>query len=315
MLFLRRQESKHFCMLSFLRIIKFALQDIFRNLGLSSMTVLILVLMLLSVNALIIVNVLTGEAVRAIKDQIDVSIFFQPEATDGQIDELKTYIGAFPEVVGLTYLNKDEVLARFREEHKDNQEVVASLNELGENPLGATLVVKTREPQDYEKIVQALAVPEYENIIEAKTFGDTEKAIARIRTITSQVERFAIAVSALFAVIAFLIIFNTIRVAIYTERVEISIKKLVGASNWFVRGPYMVESLFFTLVSVIFTGALVYLAVRLADPYVNVVFGRSGILTNYYFSHILFLLSAQFGGVLLLTVFSSLLAMRRHLRV
>lgn len=302
-------------MLSLLRIIKFALQDIGRNIGLSSMTILILILMLLSVNTLIIINILTGEAVKSIKEQIDVSIFFQPEATARQIDEIKNYVNAFPEVKEIIYFSPEQVLAQFREQHKDNLEVLASLDELGGNPLGSTLVIKTREPKDYEKIVKALAVPEYESIIEAKTFGDTEKAITRIQTVTSQVEKFTAGVSILFALIAFLIIFNTIRVAIYTQRVEITIKKLVGASNWFVRGPYLIEALVFTCFSVLLTGVLVYVGLRMLDPYMAVIFGVGKILTNYYFSHIIFLLSAQFGGVLLLTILSSLLAMRKHLRV
>lgn len=301
-------------MLSLLRIIKFALQDIARNLGLSSMTVLILILMLLSVNTLIIINVLTGEAIKSIKEQIDVSIFFQPESTAKQIEEVKKYVSAFPEVREMIYFTPEQVLSQFREQHKDNAEVLASLDELGDNPLGATLIVKTREPRDYEKIVKALAVPEYENIIEAKTFGDTEKAIARIQAVTSQVEKFTAGISVLFAFIAFLIIFNTIRVAIYTQRVEITIKKLVGASNWFVRGPYLIEALVFTCASVLLSAGMVYLGLRMLDPYIAVIFGRAGVLTNYYFSHTILLLSAQFCGVLLLTVLSSLLAMRRHLR-
>ena len=302
-------------MLSLLRVVKTALQDMFRNVGLSFMTVLILVLMLLSVNTLIIINVLTAEAIQTVKGQIDVSVFFSHEATNEQIAEVKNYVIAFPEVVTTTYLNQDEVLAQFRAEHQDNAEVLASLDELGENPLGATLILKTHDPQDYNKIIKALAVPEYAKIIEAKTLGDTEKAIERIHTVTIQVEYFAIAVSAIFALIAFLIIFNTVRVAIYTQRMEISKKKLVGASNWFVRGPYIVEALIFTLVSLVLTGVLVGCCLRLVDPYIAVVFGRGKVLTTYYLSHIILLLLAQFGSVLVLTILSSLLAMRKHLRV
>ena len=311
---MRKKENTVYNMLSLLRIIKFALQDIIRNLGLSSMTILILVLMLLSVNMFVVINVLTGEAVKAVKNQIDVSIFFQAEATEKQIAEIKNYVSAFPEVKETTYLTSEQVLAQFREQHKDSPEVLASLAELGENPLGSTLIVKTREPQDYEKIVKALAVPEYESLIEAKTFGDTEIAIARIQSITNQVEKFTAGVSVLFALIAFLIIFNTIRVAIYTQRVEITIKKLVGASNWFVRGPYLIEALVFTCFSLLLTGALVYISLIMLDPYMAVIFGAGKILTTYYFSNIILLFSAQFGGVLLLTLFSSLLAMRKHLR-
>ena len=302
-------------MLSLLRVIKFAFQDMARNFGLSFMTVLILILMLLSINTLVVINVLTGEAVRLIKDQIDVSVYFSYDATDKEIQEIKSYTQSFPEVVNIDYFTREQVLEQFKTQHVDDKDVLAALNELNENPLGATMVIRTREPKDYAKIISALNVPEYENIIEAKSFGDTEKAIGRVHTITTNVEHFGYALSALFAVIALLIIFNTIRVAIYTQRIEIGIKKLVGATNWFVRGPYLVESLFFTCLSVAVTAAVVYFALRFLEPYVMVVFQKTGILTNYYLSHKMQLTGLQFIAVLFLTIFSSLLAMRRYLRV
>ena len=302
-------------MLSLLRVIKFAFQDMARNFGLSFMTVLILVLMLLSINTLVVINVLTGEAVRLIKDQIDVSVYFSYDATDKEIQEIKSYTQSFPEVVNIDYFTREQVLEQFKTQHGDDKDVLAALSELNENPLGATMVIRTREPKDYAKIISALNVPEYENIIEAKSFGDTEKAIGRVHTITTNVEHFGYALSVLFAIIAFLIIFNTIRVAIYTQRIEIGIKKLVGATNWFVRGPYLVESLFFTCLSVAVTAAVVYFALRFLEPYVMVVFQKTGILTNYYLSHKMQLTGLQFIAVLFLTIFSSLLAMRRYLRV
>lgn len=302
-------------MLSLFRIIKFAFQDMARNIGLSSMTLLILVLMLLSVNTLVIINVFTDEALKSIKDHIDVSIYFNYEASDNEIEEVKSYVGGFPEVTEIIYMNRDEVLVKFKEQHKDNAEVLSALEELGENPLGPTMIVKTREPKDYEKVIKALNVPEYENIIEAKTFGDTQKAIDRIHIITTQVQRFAIGLSLLFALIAFLIILNTIRVAIYTQRTEISIKKLVGASNWFVRGPYVIESIFFSLASVLITGGLLWFSFQFLEPYAEVVFQKPSMLSTYYLDNIYFLLGAQFASVLFLTVVSSLLAMRRYLRV
>src|SRR3989339_213027 len=302
-------------MLSLLRVIKFAFQDMARNFGLSFMTVLILVLMLLSINTLVVINVLTGEAVRLIKDQIDVSVYFSYDATDKEIQEIKSYTQSFPEVVNIDYFTREQVLEQFKTQHGDDKDVLAALSELNENPLGATMVIRTREPKDYSKIISALNVPEYENIIEAKSFGDTEKAIGRVHTITTNVEHFGYALSVLFAIIAFLIIFNTIRVAIYTQRIEIGIKKLVGATNWFVRGPYLVESLFFTCLSVAVTAAVVYFALRFLEPYVMVVFQKTGILTNYYLSHKMQLTGLQFIAVLFLSIFSSLLAMRRYLRV
>ncbi|PIZ94335.1 MAG: hypothetical protein COX81_03830 [Candidatus Magasanikbacteria bacterium CG_4_10_14_0_2_um_filter_37_12] len=302
-------------MFSFLRIIKFALQDIGRNFGLSLMTILILILMLLSVNTLFVIQILTNQATQSIKDQIDVSIYFNADSTDEEIKEVTEYINSFPEVVEVTFYSSEQVLDDFKKTHAGNEEILASLDELDENPLGPTTVIKTRVPSDYPNIIAALNIPEYENIIESKTFTDTEVAIRKIDNITTQVERFTIALSTFFGIIAFLIIFNTIRIAIYTQRIEISIKKLVGATNWFVRGPFLVESLIFSVVSTAVTFSLVLFIISFIDPYVGVIFNKTAFLTNYYLDNIILLVGVQFGVVLLLTLFSSILAIRRHLKV
>lgn len=300
--------------MAFFRVVKFSLQDIIRNMSLSLMTLLILILMLLSINTLIIVRVLTDQSIQTVKDQIDVSIYFNPEATEQEIQELRSYVSSFPEVEKEQFLDQNQVLENFKKNYADNQEILSSLDELGQNPLGATLIVKTREPKDYEKIIDALSVPEYETIIEAKTFGDTEIAIDRIHTITTQVERFTYFLTGLFAVIAFVIIFNTIRVAIYTQRAEIGVKRLVGATSWFIAGPYFVESFIFSVISVAITFGIAHFSLIFLDPYVSVIFEQQQLLSGYFYSNLLAILGIEFGSVFLLTLFSSSLAMRRYLK-
>ncbi|MCX6782134.1 MAG: permease-like cell division protein FtsX [Candidatus Magasanikbacteria bacterium] len=278
------------------------------------MTVLILVLMLLSVNVLWSVDVVTKEAVKLVKNQINVSLYFKAEALDKEVTDVKKYLALFPEVTDLQLLSREEVLKSFVERHKLSEEVLTGLTELGDNPFGPTLVVKTREPEDYKKVMSALDVPEYENLIETKSFEGHEEGIEKIQNITNRVERLGFGLSVLFAIISFLIIFNTVRVAIYTHRIEISIKRLVGASSWFIRGPYVVESVIFTILSIGITGGLIYLALRWLDPYIQIVFPNSFSLTNYYNSHIFFLFGLQALAVLLLTIASSFLAMRRQLK-
>ena len=301
-------------MQSFLRILKFAFQDLARNFSLSFMTVFILVLMLLSVNILWSLDVLTKAAVEAVKKQIDVSIYFVPEATDKNVNEIKSYVGMFPEVTDIKLQSKEEVLASFREQHKLQKEALDALTELGKNPFGPTMIIKTKEPKDYKKIIDALNVPEYENLIEAKSFDNHEDAILRLQNITNRIEKIGFGLTILFALISFLIIFNTIRIAINTQQMEISIKRLVGASNWFIRGPYFVESAVFTILSMVFTIAIVFLGLRWIDPYLAVVLPSGFSLTNYFQSNMLTLFGAQALAVLLLTLLSSGLAMRKQLK-
>ncbi len=300
---------------SFLRIFKFAFQDLVRNLGLSFMTVFILILMLLSVNTLWSLNVLTKESVRLVKQEINVSFYLTAEATDRNVKEVTAYIKSFPEVVETQILTREQVLDSFKIRHQVSTEVLQALSELGGNPFGPTIIVKTKEPEDYKKIIQALNVPEYEHLIEGKSFEGHEEALDRIQAITNRIEKVGLGVTLLFALISFLIIFNTIRVAIYSQRAEISIKRLVGANNWFIRGPYLVESVIFTVLSISATMIIVLFASRWVDRYLGVVFPSSFSLTNYYQSHMLYLFGIQTLAVLILTMLSSSLAMRRQLKV
>ena len=302
-------------MRSLYRIAKYALQDIGRNIGLSFMTVFILVLMLLSVNTLWSLDVITKQAVKLVREQVTISFYLSPTASDKDVNEIKSYIATFPEVVNLKYISKDEVLKSFKDRHKFSPEVLEALSELGGNPFGPTITVRTKEPGDYRKIIEALSVPEYEPLIENKSFDGNESALDRIQLITSRIEKIGLGLSLLFAVIAFFIIFNTIRVAIQSQKVEISIKRLVGANNWFIKGPYLLEAILYTVLSISITIGIVFGAFHWLDQYISIIFSNGFSLTNYYRSNMLYLFGIQALAVLVLTNVSSGLAMRRQLKV
>lgn len=302
-------------MLSLFRILKFAILDIGRNISLSFMTVFILILMLLSVNVLWSLDVVTKQAVGSVKKQIDVSFYFIQKVKDKDVKDVEKYVKTFPEVTSIKIVTAKQVLDDFKTRHKDKKETIQALEELGSNPFGPTMIVQTKEPRDYKKIIKALDVPEYQKVIESRSFDQHENAIIRLQDIINRIERIGFGLSTLFAVIAFLIIFNTVRVAINSQRTEISIKRLVGASNWFIRGPYLVEAVIFTILSIALTYITIFFAFNWLDSYLSVVLPNGFSLTNYYKSNIFFLGGIQAAAVLLLTIVSSILAMRKQLRV
>lgn len=299
---------------SVFRLVKYAFQDIARNFSLSFMTVFILILMLLSANALWAVDITTKEAVKLVKGQINISLYFVPAATTKNVEEVEKYLLSFPEVINTDVLSREQVLENFKTRHTLSTEVLDALKELDTNPFGPTMIIETKEPKDYKKIIDALDVPEYEYLIESKSFDEHEEAIEKIQNITNRIEEVILWLCIVFVLISFMVIFNTIRVAIYTQRVEIGIKRLVGASNWFIRGPYFLESLIFTILSVLTNFAIILFGLRWVDPYLSMVFTNGFTLTSYYNSHILLLFLVQFSAVLMLTIFSSILAMRRQLK-
>ena len=277
------------------------------------MTVTILIVTLLSFNVFIAMSAMTRHAVETVKDKIDASVYFAPAAADAQVQEVQEFLRTFPEVKELTLKTRDEALAQFREKHKNNPDVMASLDALEGNPFGPTLVITTHEPGQYETVLKALTTPDLQKIIEGKTFDNNEGFIQRLQLITRRVEQFVLGITALFLLIAFLIIFNTIRVAIYTQREEISIKKLVGATNWFIRAPFLLDGVAYTLVSVGVAVALVFGILGFVDEYIQAVFNASFSLIAYFRANSLIFVY-EIAAVLFLTWLSSALAMRKYLR-
>ena len=312
-----RNQVNIFCnMVTFFRAIKFGIQNAWRNFGLSTITITILVLMVLSINVVFAIGALTNQAISTVKNQVDISIFFQSDAEESQVAEVQTVLSSFPEVKEVTLQTPDEVLEAFRNRHARDEDIQYSLAELEENPLGATLIVRTQEPGQYESILRAIDVPEYDGIIEARTFDDTGEIISRIDSVTSRAKNIALAVTILFGIVAFLVVASAIRVAIFTQREEIGIQKLVGAGNWFIRAPFMVEVVLYCTVAMVISLVLLYFGITLTDPYIRSMFGaQSFSLLDVFSSNGLWLFGAEFISLILLCMISGSIAMRRFLRV
>ncbi len=211
-------------------------------------------------------------------------------------------------------VSREEALASFKAAYANQPEIIAALTEVGENPLGPALIVKTDDPKDYQKVITILDQPQFSDVVEDKTFADTQVTIEKISIISSRVEQFVWAISLVFGLVAIIIVYTTIRVAIYTERVEIAVKKLVGASNWFIRGPYLVEAVILSTISLVISLLIVIAAASALDPYFSPLLSQSAILTNYLSNNILMLAGFEYLAVLILSLGTTAFAMRQYLK-
>lgn len=303
-------------MVTLWRAIKFGIQNAWRNFGLTTITITILVLMVLSVNMVFAITALTNAAISSVKDQVDVTIFFDADAKEERIAEIKKVIQGFPETKEVMLKSADEVLAEFKSRHGENEAVQYSLAELGRNPLGAMLIVRTFEPGQYKTVISAIKIPEYEGVIESRTFDDTSEIIARIDLVTGRAQNIAWAITIVFGLVAFLIVASSIRVAIFTQREEIGIQKLVGAGNWFIRAPFFVEVLLYSTLAMVISLVIVYFGTTLTDPYVRALFGSYDFsLYRYFASQALSLFSLEFAALIVMCMVSGMFSMRRFLRV
>ena len=186
---------------------------------------------------------------------------------------------------------------------------------LDQNPLGGTLILKARHAQDYPFLLQALQNPQFGFAVESKDYDDHADTITRVNEIADSVRLFGYGLVVIFALFSVLIVFNTIRVAIYTQREEIGVMRLVGASSAYVRLPFVLEGVILALLASVITGCVVIAAAAYIDPRLMAVFdGASPGLAQYFIGHALMLALAEGGGLAALVALSSWAAAGKYLK-
>lgn len=298
------------------RILKFAAQNFWRNIWLSIVTVSMIFLMLVSLNIIVVINFITESIVGTIEDRIDVSIYLKPQASEDLVTSLRSYLMSLPQVKDIGYVDPEDALNQFKEKHRDDPEILSALEEIGSNPLGSTLVVSAKSPEDYPMILASLDNPAYKDIVLDKDFSNHERLIDRVRTMGSKAKLGGFALSITFALIAIMIVFNSVRMTIYTHREEIGIMKLVGASNWFVRGPYLLEGIYACLIATVLIIILIFPMLGILQPHFAGVFPTDApSLPGYFFSNFFVIFGMEFFVVALLVIISASMAVNRYLRV
>lgn len=301
--------------LSTARVLKFSFQDIIRNIWLSLVTVIILVLTLFSINMLLIVKIIGETAVSAIKEKIDINLFLKADAEEAQILALKAKINAIDDVKEVIYISKAQALENFKTNHANNPEILAALSAIGKNPLTPSLIIKPKNLNSFDNLLNKLNAMD-DAIIESRNFTNYKTMLTKINGITNNVSEAGLILSSIFIFITILVIYNSVRVAIYTHRREIMIMRLVGASRWFIQMPYLLSSLIYTLVGVLAIMVIFYSFLGLLQPYLETFFvGYKINLLDYYWQHLLQIFGLQFLGAALINIFASLLAVRKYSKV
>ncbi len=302
-------------MLSFYRIIKFSFQDIARNFWLAAATITILILSLLSVNILMVVRVISENASVAVQEKIDISLYLKPDVPEEQIIQLKNNISNFEKVSSVVYISKEEALQDFRSKYENNQEVLAALKELGQNPLSPSLIIRPKDFKEADLLINELRVID-DPIIESRDFSDNTMVLNKIDNITRRVNDIGLVIITIFILTSLLVVYNTVRVAIYTHRQEIEIMRLVGASSAFIYMPYIFSALMYSLISVAIIIAIFYPFLSLLQPYLEIFFmGYNVNILSYFIANFATIFGLQFLGILLINALASLFAVSRYTKV
>jgi len=273
--------------------------------------VMALVLMLLL--GLISFQFLTSSLVTSIEGKVDISAYFKTDTPEDQILSVKQDLGKLPEVKSVAYVSRDQAKTEFETRHADSQLIKEALQQL-DNPFEAALNIRAQDPTKYEGIAKFLENSKYRSTMDKINYNENRAVIDKINRFSRALRTWGLIVTLVIALIAMLITFNTIRLTIYNQKQEIEIMRLVGASNWHIRGPYLAEGGFYGLFAALISLVLFY----------PIVYGISGKLANLIpdvnLFHYFLVNSAQIilitlvAGILLGTL-SSIIAIRKHLKI
>lgn len=301
-------------MVTLSRIIKYAWIGFLRNGWLSVSTIGIMILALIVFEGLILFNVVTKGAVESVQEKVDISVYFKSNVSEDSILNIKRSLEGLSEVRLAEYVSREEALHEFKTRHAGDETIVQTLEELDENPLLASLNIKAGELGEYDTIAGYLEAPNLQELIEKVTYAQNKVVIDRLDKLVDTTERGVVGLTAFLAFLAALVTFNTIRLAIFSNKEQIEIMRLVGASNSFIRGPYVAEGILYGLVAAVVSFVILIPIISFASPHIA-DFILEVNLADYFANNWgnLILYQAAFGVAL--GVVSSTIAIRRYLEV
>ncbi len=295
------------------RIFHFGFDNFRRNGWLSTTTVAIMTLALLVFGGLIMFGVVANRAVASIEDKIDISVYFNTNTSEDEILNIQQSLQGMPDVASVDYTSRDNALANFTANHANDPTITQAINELNTNPLEASLNIKAKKPDQYAAIASYLASPDLAQYIDTVSYTQNQDVINRLATIVKDVESGAIIIIIFLTLIAGLVVFNTIRLAIYSNRDEIGVMRVVGASNGLVRGPYVIAGMIAGMIAAVASIIIMVPIVYGVSPYLN-VFIPGLDLFQYFYTHLYQLFLYELGFGVVIGASSSFIAVRKYLK-
>jgi len=302
------------------RIIRTGTVNFTRSLSLAAAAMAVMGVTLTIILFSIVANATFDNSIAQITDKINISVYLNDSVSDQQRTTLMNQLEKLPNVKKVSYISKDQALAEYTAQNAGNTQLLQAVSETG-NPLPASIQIDPVDINKIQTIKNFLDKPQNVALQDPQAgtsySGDRKAAIDKISHATDIIREAGVIAVVVFALISVLIIFNTIRMAIFNRRDEISIMRLLGASTWYIRGPFVVESILYgvisalvsiTLIDVLFAGsasALQASSLGLLDI---------GYADRFFKAHFWILLTSQLMVGILIGAASSTIATRRYLK-
>jgi len=300
------------------RIIRSGCVNFVRNAWLSIAAMAVMLITLTIVLFSVIANATFSNTVQQITDKIDISVYLKDDVSQQATNKLVNDVKTLPNVKSVTYISKEQALTNYKAQNASNTDLLVAISQT-DNPLPATLDIKPKDPNKIGDIKTYLDKPEIQSLQSDPTSysGDRKEAVDKITHATSFMRKAGVIGVLVFAIISMLIIFNTIQMAIFNRRDELTIMRLLGASTSFIRGPFVVESvlygIFAAIVSVVLLNGLFAVSSSTLQA------SSLGLLdinyaNEYFAQHFWVFLTLQLMVGIFIGAASSIIATRRYLR-
>lgn len=260
------------------RILKAGTLQFWRNGFITFSAIVMFVVVLSMVAGVLFFRVVSTAYQEYVASRADVTVYFTPDAKEVEILAFKKQLELLKEVSEVLYTTKEEAFEQFKTQWGDDEVTAAGLRLLGDNPLGAQLEIKAQDLTYFSTINKFIEGKRVEStslasIIEDVNYVRNKEIINNLERLTRLIEQLGWIVSFLFAIVVLITTFNTVRLSVYASREEISVMKLMGATNFFVRGPYIFNGMLCGLVGALITSGGLYVAVILFDRTISTFTG------------------------------------------
>lgn len=306
-------------MLSFFYSIKRVIRDggkgFKRNFSLSIASIITISLSIFVFLSLVVFNSLIQTTITHLKQKIDLSVYFKPDTPEEKILSFKDGLLQQSEIKDVIYTSPDEALKQFKEKHKNEPVLLQSLEEIDSNPLEANLSVKTKSgaPEEYQKIVETIKKSSMFKDVDSIDYQQNKQIVEKVYQLSRFARRAGIAVSLILFILAIIITFNTIRLTIFNRQEEINVMRLVGAQNWYIRGPFIIEGIILGVISAVAASLIFYPLIWLISPKIAHFIPGSD-LKGYVQANFpgLFLIEIILG--IILGIFSGMITVGKYLK-
>jgi cell division transport system permease protein len=301
------------------RIIKAGAKSFTRNGSVSVASTLVMTVTLSVITSLLFVGALLQSTLQGIKEKVDINVYIERTATEDQALALQSSLKERPEVASVTYTSAEEALVAFQSRHSGNPLIMDALEEVGGNPLEASLNIRANDPSQYQTIADFIQTQNTtgENttgIVNKISYIENKEAIDTLSRIIQSSERLGLIIAGFFILISILIIFNTVRLAIYTSKDEIAVMRLVGASSRYIKGPFTIIGIIYGIISSIITLIVFYPITYWLGPYTyNLGTGMN--VFNYYLGNFVQITLIIMGTGIVLGAIASWLAVKKYIKV